>query len=38
MSKVIGWSVVVLMFTAFAVKYSTGISVAVWVERIIGGL
>lgn len=37
MSKVIGWSVVVLMFTAFAVKYSTGISVAVWAHILLGG-
>jgi hypothetical protein len=38
MSKVIGWLFLFLMFVAFAVKYQTGISLAVWIERIIMGV
>ena len=38
MGKFLGWSVFALMLFAAWLKLETGISLAVWVREIIGGL
>jgi len=37
LGKVVGWGLFGLMVLAFMVKVETGISLIVWIERLIGG-